>query len=255
MSILANESSALISYLPPFFPAKPLPPYDRKEIFFNTFVPFELILFYAILPMHLGGDRYAVVEELQDIIQGCKREHFRSQDNIWKDRMEETGLAMAGVLVEMGELSLGARLLMDLAKQQGSIQAYKAAFLVYLEMGLVNEAEAVLQTLKGSNMSEAEVLVLEAVHMLAIGDASGAEEKANAAEHVKADQTLVSFPFVVNRFAAVSDPLIPIGERQPFIDPAIHRQAVHRELTILSSDTPSWLTSSGLSRVFKYCKN
>jgi hypothetical protein len=198
MSILANESSALISYLPPFYPAKPLPPYNRKEIFFNTFVPFELILFYAILPMHLGGDRHAIVEELQDIIQGCKREYFRSQADVWKGRMEETGLAMAGVLVEMNEVALAAELLMDLAKQQESTQAYRAAFLVYLEMGLVKEAEAVLQILKDRGIAEADILPLEAIYMLAIGDVTAAEGKAKAAHEVQVDQALVRGRFLAS---------------------------------------------------------
>ena len=96
----------------------------------------------------------------------------------------------------MGELSLAGNLLMDLAKQQESTQAYRAVFLVYLEMGLVKEAEAVLPILKSKTVAEADALVLEAVYMLAIGDVTAAEGKAKAAQDLQVDQAMVRFRFL-----------------------------------------------------------
>lgn len=157
--ILAHETDNLLECLPPFYP-NPIPPYNAKERFFNSFIPFELILTYALLPVHLFAegpplDGHLVLQRLQDILVGCKHEYWRTQDGIWVERIRRVGICMANVLVRMQEWEQATSVLQGLrsnegaggGSNQGAREVQEALLLVYLEQSRLEEAAELLQTM------------------------------------------------------------------------------------------------------------
>lgn len=176
--MLASEASALFSELPPLYTMPEYPTPHPNSPFFESFVPFELVFLWAVLPIYLRGDQHLVLQHLQEISYGCKLEYRRSGDTIWISRLRCTAIAIANVLYSMGELQHSLALLQMLSKREEGSQLLPAVCMLALEMGDIASADAAVTNMKETEGLATQAQALEIAKLLCEGQWVAAEEAA-----------------------------------------------------------------------------
>lgn len=141
LQILAEEAQIVLNLLPTAFAGSSRQP---SKPYFVKYIPFQLLLFKATLPVNFNGDLQDVLADLQDLVIGCKHELRRTQESLWKDNLRTATMAAASVLVQMDAWSQAYRMLQTLAKLDDSDELLQAIVLLQLEIGDVSAAEATL---------------------------------------------------------------------------------------------------------------
>ncbi|KAK9895351.1 hypothetical protein P389DRAFT_211952 [Cystobasidium minutum MCA 4210] len=188
LRLLASEAHALFTSLPPSYtiPASSV----AGTPFFEPFMPFDLILLQAVIPIYLRGDHYLVLQHLQEISYGCKLEYRRTQDAIWITRLRSTAVAIVNVLYSIGELQQALDLLGSLAKHEDSPERLADLCMLALEMGDVGAADTILERLRSSKGASQSTETLQIARLLCDGQWAKAEEGARA--KVQSDSTDVT---------------------------------------------------------------
>lgn len=141
---MASESTALFNTLGlPY--SVPFRAYNADEALFNPVYTLPLLQLWAICPLFVGGDRFLVIKQLREVMQGCKYEYWRTNKSQWKHGLISTLLVLVNILLDMQEFEQVARCLEAILVEQKTIETVTYATLFYLDMGDVEKATAISQ--------------------------------------------------------------------------------------------------------------
>lgn len=188
LRMLASEASALFGSLPPSFT---MPPHTNPETpFFESLMPFDLIVLQAVVPVYLRGDQHLVLQHLQEISYGCKLEYRRTQDPVWVTRLRNTAIAIINILYSIGDVQQALALLRSLAEQEPTPERLADLCMLFLEMGDLQEADAVLERLNTLDGASHPSLSLQVARLLCEGQWAAAEDLARTG--IKSDSTSIA---------------------------------------------------------------
>jgi tetratricopeptide (TPR) repeat protein len=173
-SILVSEANGLFTQLPPSYNIIEAQ-HQPNNLFFQAFIPFELILLRVTLPVYLRGDLYLVLQQLQETAYGCRLEYQRTGNSAWIANLRATAVSMVNVLYRLQELEQAMALLRQIADDSGKPQTLVDLCLLALDMGDIDTATSFLDKIRDTPDSSIILSTLEVARLLCDGQFKEAE--------------------------------------------------------------------------------